>query len=217
MYIMTSFYMLCNVFSLHSLLLLLLTILSVATPLVHFSSPLFVCNRNLGKNKFSTLPTKGLQNLRRIKTFNNPALKEFPEPETFPKIHTLALSYAYHCCQFLPLKQPPTYKPPSLQDTILWLQKEDVDMSLWSSNNTDLWPSAGGGGGVGTGADSNSSKLAEFVNTLWKTYGKDYQIPDNLAQYAEEYFEDYKSAYGGAEDSLVVRYPVQCLPQPGKF
>lgn len=162
--------------------------------------------RNLGKNLFAHLPTKGLQNIRQIKTFGNPDLKEFPEPEEFPKVHTLALSYAYHCCQFQALKQAPTYKPPtSLQETIVWLQKEDVDMSIWSTNTTDTW----------SGAGDNSTKMAEFLNTLWKTYGKDYPIPDNIAQYAEEYFEDYKAAITGDENAYV-RYPVQCLPQPSE-
>lgn len=82
-------------------------------------------------------------------------------------------------------------------------------MSLWHSNNSNaLWH--------GTANGSNSTKFTEFVNTLWKTYGKDYQIPDNLAAYAEEYFEDYKLALNGEENSYV-RYPVQCHPQPGKF
>ncbi|KFM83027.1 Leucine-rich repeat-containing G-protein coupled receptor 4, partial [Stegodyphus mimosarum] len=58
---------------------------------------------NLGENIFPTLPTEGLQNLRQLKTFNNKNLREFPTPETFPKVHTLALSYAYHCCIFRPL------------------------------------------------------------------------------------------------------------------
>ncbi|KAI1281958.1 Follicle-stimulating hormone receptor [Halotydeus destructor] len=165
---------------------------------------------NLGKNEFPVLPTNGLQNLRQIKTFGNPVLKDFPEPETFPKLHILAVSYAYHCCPYLPLKNPPTYKPPSLEETILWMKKEDIDLSLWSTNGTaDLWPLAGNGSDLqfrnGTGA-------YEDLNNLLKTYGKDYHMPENL----EEYYEDYKSTYGNMDDQ-VLRYPVQCLPEPGPF
>lgn len=36
-----------------------------------------------------------------LKTFGNINLKEFPAPIFFPKIQKLALSYAYHCCEFM--------------------------------------------------------------------------------------------------------------------
>ncbi|KFM64534.1 hypothetical protein X975_10111, partial [Stegodyphus mimosarum] len=28
----------------------------------------------------------------------------------------------------------------SLQETIVWLSKDDVDMASWNSNLTDIWP-----------------------------------------------------------------------------
>ncbi|GFY78437.1 lutropin-choriogonadotropic hormone receptor [Trichonephila inaurata madagascariensis] len=56
---------------------------------VHFKD---LRDLNLAANKFSRLPTKGLQNVRQLKTFNNRELKEFPPVETFPKINMLALS-----------------------------------------------------------------------------------------------------------------------------
>jgi hypothetical protein len=37
-----------------------------------------------------------------IKTHNNPALVDFPSSANFPNVHNLVLSYAYHCCQFIP-------------------------------------------------------------------------------------------------------------------
>lgn len=48
------------------------------------------------------MPTKGLQNVIEIKTHNNPELVDFPTAKEFPKVQTLVMSYAYHCCQFMP-------------------------------------------------------------------------------------------------------------------
>lgn len=63
-----------------------------------------------------------------------------------------------------------------------------------------------------------SNKFEEFANQLWKSFGRDYTIPDNLAQYAEEYFEDYKSAFTNEENPLqLARFQLQCLPEPGEL
>ncbi|GFV83287.1 thyrotropin receptor [Trichonephila clavipes] len=161
--------------------------------------------RNLGENKFSTLPTEGLQNLRQLKTFNNKNLRDFPVPEHFPKVHTLALSYAYHCCIFRPLARRLPL-PATLKETIVWLSREDVDMEAWSTNITDVWP----------GYENFSSKFEEFASQLWKTFGRDYTIPDNLAQLTEEYFQDYKISQG-PEIAGHDKQPVQCMPEPGPF
>ncbi|GIY27136.1 leucine-rich repeat-containing G-protein coupled receptor 5 [Caerostris extrusa] len=163
---------------------------------VHFKD---LRDLNLGANKFPKLPTKGLQNLRQLKTFNNRELKEFPPVQTFPRISTLALSYAYHCCEFIASSNHKTSGPrssTSLQETIVWLSKDDVDMSSWNSNITDIYPDSSG---------NFSRKFEEFANKLWKTFGRDYIIPDNLAQYAEEYLEDYKAL----ENPL--KFALQCL------
>ena len=56
---------------------------------------------NLGVNQFSEFPSGGLENLVHIKVHNNPSLQDFPSHQRFPKIKTLILSYAYHCCSFL--------------------------------------------------------------------------------------------------------------------
>lgn len=49
---------------------------------------LYLCgiNRNLGNNIFPKLPKNGLKNVLHLKTFNNPKLRDFPAPETFPRI-----------------------------------------------------------------------------------------------------------------------------------
>ncbi|GIZ02668.1 leucine-rich repeat-containing G-protein coupled receptor 6 [Caerostris extrusa] len=86
---------------------------------------------NLGENQFPTLPTEGLQNLRQLKTFNNKNLRDFPVPEHFPKVHTLALSYAYHCCIFRPLARRLPL-PATLKETIvkLFVQVRGIRQSV---------------------------------------------------------------------------------------
>lgn len=92
--------------------------------------------RNLGNNVFPELPYKGLNNLLHIKTFNNPNLKVFPPPEVFPKIQSLVLAYAYHCCAFLPLI--PASTSPQVQDLVIFPKPSEIDMSIW--NSTNLFP-----------------------------------------------------------------------------
>lgn len=95
-------------------------------------------SRNLGNNIFPHLPTAGLEKLLHLKTFNNPNLREFPPPEEFPRIQTLVLSYAYHCCSFLPLI--PSNPPPVARDIIVFPDIEDIDLNFWNSS-VDIWPS----------------------------------------------------------------------------
>lgn len=102
----------------------------------------FFSFRNLGNNIFPTLPTDGLDRLLHLKTFNNPKLRVFPEPEMFPRIQSLVLSYAYHCCAFLPLVPSgiPTKFPPKVHESVLFPTDNEFDMSLWNSSMTDIWP-----------------------------------------------------------------------------
>lgn len=54
---------------------------------------------------------------------------------------TLVLSYAYHCCAFLPLvTMTSTSKTPPLQEAVLFPTDNEFDMSLWNSTQTDIWP-----------------------------------------------------------------------------
>ncbi|KAG8201685.1 hypothetical protein JTE90_012750 [Oedothorax gibbosus] len=166
---------------------------------------------NLGANKFRKLPTKGLKSLRELKTFNNKHLKEFPPVNTFPRISTLALSYAYHCCAFLASSgQKSSGAKSSLKESIVWLSKEDVDIKAWTANVTDIWPETPG---------NFSTKFEEIANQLWKTFGKDYIIPDNLASYTEEYYEDETKKLVSLqhEDNLFAKFALTCLPEPGPF
>ncbi|RWS12659.1 leucine-rich repeat-containing G-protein coupled receptor 5-like protein [Dinothrombium tinctorium] len=159
---------------------------------------------NIGNNHFPSLPSAGLENLRQIKAFGNANLKQFPEPKSFPKIHTLALSYAYHCCQYLASNEPIT----NIEENIIWLEKDDVDMSIWNASFRDVWPNSN---------QNFSHKFAEYANHLWYSFNQSVTMPDNLAQYAEEYFEDYKSLHNGDEHNLHIKFPIKCLPQPSPF
>lgn len=69
-------------------------------------------------------------------------------------------------------------------------------------------------------AANASDKFPEFARTLLKAYGSDYIIPDNLAQYAEEYMEDYRGApdhHSGENGASIHRLPVTCLPTPSEY
>lgn len=76
-----------------------------------------------------------------LKTFNNPKLREFPPPDTFPRIQTLVLSYAYHCCPFIPLVTmgSPAKQPP-LRESVFFPTDNEFDLSLWNNSQSDIWP-----------------------------------------------------------------------------
>lgn len=95
---------------------------------------------NLGNNVFPTLPHKGLHHLLHIKTFNNPNLREFPPVETFPRIKTLVLSYAYHCCPFMPMLETDDNEQvvTHLKEKVLFSSGTDLDSSMWNMS-TDIW------------------------------------------------------------------------------
>jgi leucine-rich repeat-containing G protein-coupled receptor 6 len=165
--------------------------------------------RNLARNEFTSLPTKGLVSLRSVKTFGNSQLKDFPSPEHFPAIQKLALSYAYHCCQFIKLsEQSLKRKKPDVEESIVWLGN-DVDINSWTKNNTLI-----GQGRRPSLSFNFSAMLDEFAN---RVQGKDYTLPDGLSAIAEEYFgEDYKSSVS-YEEGFLSQFPIECHPQPSKF
>ncbi|KAK9296571.1 hypothetical protein QLX08_009418 [Tetragonisca angustula] len=115
---------------------------------------------NLGNNVFPALPTSGLSGLLHLKTFNNPALREFPAPERFPRVQTMVLSYAYHCCSFLSIEVEDPVTKSSVQESIFFPTDNDFDMSLWNSSFTDIWPQL------------------------------NFTYPGNLPSYVEDYFEE---------------------------
>lgn len=105
---------------------------------------------NMAENQFTQLPDQGLEHVRQLMLFNNPRLRDFPPPTSFPHVQTLRLAYAYHCCQFMSPSIGDQKEadqtlgiqgvPSGLKETVYWVPKDEVDMSLWNSNTTDLWP-----------------------------------------------------------------------------
>ena len=102
-------------------------------------------------NTFSKFPSMGLKNVIHIKTHNNPNLKEFPGSGRFPKVQNLVLSYAYHCCQFIPSTYEnliPEYADfGNLKETIFFPgEGEEFDQSLWNPNDSTIFWSKPGKG-----------------------------------------------------------------------
>jgi len=110
---------------------------------------LLLSHSNLGINVFSKFPSKGLKNVIHIKTHNNPNLKEFPGSGRFPKVQNLVLSYAYHCCQFMPSTYEnliPDYTDfGTLKETVFFPGEHgDLDHSIWDTNDSSVvWSKAG--------------------------------------------------------------------------
>ncbi|XP_078050544.1 G-protein coupled receptor rickets isoform X2 [Augochlora pura] len=115
---------------------------------------------NLGNNVFPVLPTQGLSGLLHLKTYNNPALREFPSPDRFPRVQTMVLSYAYHCCSFLAIEVEEPVTKSSVQESILYPTDNEFDMSLWNTSFSDIWPQL------------------------------NFTYPGNLPSYVEDYFEE---------------------------
>ncbi|XP_059618054.1 lutropin-choriogonadotropic hormone receptor isoform X2 [Phlebotomus argentipes] len=163
---------------------------------------------NLGNNVFPHLPATGLNRLLHLKTFNNPKLREFPPPETFPRIQTLVLSYAYHCCSFLPLQTlAHRNKVPPLQEAVLFPSDNEFDMSLWNNSLSDIWPQL----------HNLSKKFGPQINELWDSFGSDFTYPGNLPAYVEEYFEEDNVAPTRNFAPEIMTGAIQCLPLPGPF
>ncbi|XP_058121217.1 follicle-stimulating hormone receptor [Anopheles ziemanni] len=163
---------------------------------------------NLGNNLFPQLPTVGLERLLHLKTFNNPNLREFPPPASFPRIQTLVLSYAYHCCSFLPLttatpKVPNTF---NIRENVLFPTDNEFDMSLWNNSYNDIWPQL----------QNLSKKFGTQISDLLSAYGAEYgSYPGHIPTFPDEYFEDEL----GITHASPTAQPgtIQCLPEPGPF
>ncbi|XP_067620200.1 leucine-rich repeat-containing G-protein coupled receptor 5 isoform X2 [Eurosta solidaginis] len=184
---------------------------------------------NLGNNIFPVLPSAGLSKLLHLKTFNNPKLRDFPTPDTFPRIQTLILSYAYHCCPFIPLmtSMSATKKPPLVQEAVLFPSDSDFDMSLWNNSMMDIWPQL----------QNLSKKFGSQMHDIWDNFGQDFNYPGNIPTYVEEYFEEDGTTAGattstigasssfagfsnglfGTIDTEIQPGSIQCLPMPGPF
>ncbi|XP_025836761.1 lutropin-choriogonadotropic hormone receptor-like isoform X3 [Agrilus planipennis] len=162
-------------------------------------------NLNLGNNIFPELPAAGLERLLHLKVFNNPNLKEFPPPESFPRIQTLVLAYAYHCCAFLPLIPSNPPPPARVEDIVLFPDEDDdIDPNIWNSSVVDLWPQL----------QNISHKLGKKFKDIWDSYGGgEFAYPGNFPNYMEEYAEEETKLSG----SELPPGKIQCLPSPGPF
>lgn len=92
------------------------------------------------------MPTKGLQRIVEVKTFNNPNLKEFPGPESFPRARRLVLSYAYHCCQFVaqtvnPSNSKSFFDQSPIEESVLYPTEVGFKNALL--NLSESWPEIG--------------------------------------------------------------------------
>lgn len=157
---------------------------------------------NLGANKFSSLPTIGLRGLQQIKVHNNPYLISFPGPEFFPSIQVLALSYAYHCCSYNNLidESSSSISPSKInhfQEDIIWLHRDDVNMSIWNTSWPNIW----------------STRINSSSSPIWSPETDSFLM--NISQFSEEYLDDYRTEIN--YDNIVFKYPIKCLPQPSKF
>ncbi|XP_068150831.1 leucine-rich repeat-containing G-protein coupled receptor 5 [Drosophila tropicalis] len=182
---------------------------------------------NLGNNIFPELPEAGLRALLHLKTFNNPKLREFPPPDTFPRIQTLILSYAYHCCAFLPLVAMSSQRKTSqVQEAVLFPSDAEFDMTLWNNSMMNIWPQM----------HNLSKQLGAAMNDLWESgnnFNEDQQLSSTNGQlpssFMEEYFDEHDvsgpaNGYGfgtglfsGISADDLQPGSVQCLPMPGPF
>ncbi|KAJ8675369.1 hypothetical protein QAD02_011155 [Eretmocerus hayati] len=173
---------------------------------------------NLGNNVFPKLPIAGLQSVIQLKTFNNPALRDFPPPERFPRVRSMLLSYAYHCCPFAEqhrIRQEEALRGESsasndlekqnIKETVIFPTDDEFDLSLWNNSITDLWPQL----------HNLSDKFGKKVNELWDNFGSDFTYPGNLPAYVEEYFDDQDGR--STTPSYHQQKAIHCLPQPGPF
>ena len=53
-------------------------------------------------------------------------LREFPEPEQLPQLHSVEVSYAYHCCQFRGRKTPRNASLDQLQETVIFASADQL-------------------------------------------------------------------------------------------
>ncbi|KAJ8729091.1 hypothetical protein PYW07_006787 [Mythimna separata] len=150
---------------------------------------------NVGNNVFPWLPGAGLQRLLHLKAHNNPNLRHFHPPEMLPRIQTLVLSYAYHCCEFMPLMEEADEEPAAeAPSDLVILPPQHIDAAAWA-NTTDIWAhylNASELSGAGAGAAGLAAMLEGWAGA---------------------------GAVELGERDLRADAPrkVQCLPLPGPF
>ncbi|KAL3841520.1 hypothetical protein ACJMK2_019653 [Sinanodonta woodiana] len=143
---------------------------------------------NLSDNRFSYLPTKGLSNLKQLKTFHNKELIEPPPYDALPKIQTLALAYAYHCCEFVKKGNGVKKEPLAVQEKVEWTKGNSTE-GLWRFKENETY-------------DIHDPDM-DWLQPFWD---EDYY--ENNTE---------MSLVLQVEDIMLARPPVDCRPLPGPF
>ncbi|KAH1019185.1 hypothetical protein HUJ04_009039 [Dendroctonus ponderosae] len=151
----------------------------------------------LANNKIQYIPYDAFYNLSRLQVLdmeNNHI--SFIHPDAFlpiskieDLIQTLILSYAYHCCAFLPLS--PSSPPPIAKDIIVFPDIDDIDLNIWNSS-VDIWPSQ----------QNLSKSFGSKFEAIWENIRSDFTYPGNFPSYMEEYI---------SEEDIPVRFPGDSL------
>ncbi|XP_071524321.1 uncharacterized protein [Panulirus ornatus] len=153
---------------------------------------------NLGDNLFPELPQRGLEHILSIKVHNNRHLRVFPGPESFPQVHNLVLSYAYHCCPFLSLEAEVAEEDlegPKIKEDVLF------DVSDFQNINPALW---------NTSRPWTTDALANTTTTIASP-----DAPPPLAQTTRSSGSTHHQMALPVTPSMRVR--PQCIPLPGPF
>ncbi|KAG1680911.1 Leucine-rich repeat-containing G-protein coupled receptor 5 [Nymphon striatum] len=191
--------------------------ISVINPQAFLATPK-LNDLNLGVNQFSKLPTAGLQNLRIIKVHNNVNLKSFPSPVSFPKIHELVLSYAYHCCNFLSEYNRndsgtliTSSSGDKIKESVIWMKGSEIDMDMWGTGKRNK--------SLTFHTSNGTENLDELANEYWQTFGAPELNWSNLAgiQDNEEMIKRRVEAEGEEIVNWRLNHDIKCTPRPGPF
>ncbi|XP_042238648.1 leucine-rich repeat-containing G-protein coupled receptor 4-like isoform X2 [Homarus americanus] len=168
---------------------------------------------NLGDNVFPKLPQRGLEHVLSIKVHNNPYLREFPGPESFPKVHTLTLSYAYHCCPFLSLEvdtaeDQEVYR---IQEDVLFNVSDfqDIHPGLW--NISRPWPHD-----AGTTTTTTTTDLPSTSTNIASTTAGSSSSPSPPSSSSSPP-PPPRQHHLALPVTPSIRIRPQCIPLPGPF
>ncbi|XP_037071315.1 follicle-stimulating hormone receptor-like [Pollicipes pollicipes] len=154
---------------------------------------------NLNSNRFPRLPHRGLEHLLHLHCSNIAELREFPEPKQLPQLHSVEVSYAYHCCQFRGLKAPRNETLSQVQERVIFPSGDQLDFSAWSENFTDTWPEF----------PNLSDTLGELGKTLLRDFEMSPPADESDSGHADS-DEPLLFVSGGGGD-------LKCSPAPSPF
>ncbi|XP_047741022.1 uncharacterized protein LOC108680486 isoform X2 [Hyalella azteca] len=186
---------------------------------------------NLGNNVFPELPNRGLEHVLHLKVHNNRHLRQFPDPQSFPSVVSLVLSYAYHCCPFLNMDvaldngRPGTDSlsrskpPPRIHEDVVFnlegLQRHDP--RLWNHSHPG-WPST-----TTISATSNTTKAPPPPIIGHSLRSTAPHPPSSTPTTADDHdhHRDWMQLEGADsnldDEELHNQHAIQCIPQPGPF